>query len=410
MDIVVLGMFGRLNDSIQNKKVDKLHLCFLIMVDLRKMLEYFNENLQLMLRDAEELVKMESPSSDEILLKECSLFLCRKIKERTGLTVEEHSTTGTGPILVARSEPIPGKKPILLLCHYDTVHPKGMIYKVPFRVENGIVYGPGIFDMKIGIIQGIWSIKYLTEKHLLKNPLLLMLTPDEETGSLKSREIIEKEAQNCLYSIILEPSLNGKIKTRRKGVARYDIEFHGIAAHSGIEPDKGASAIKEMAQIILQVEELSNFERGTTVNVGIANGGSAVNVISEYAKISVDIRVWDNYEASRINDSIRALKTKDPRVGITISGGFNRPPMSPSEQTLKLVSKIKKLGKELNMCIEEASVGGGSDGNIIAPLGIPVIDGMGGDGGGAHTSNEFVRLETVVPRTAITTLFLADTE
>lgn len=374
----------------------------------KEMLSYFNDHILEMIEDSREMVSIESPSSDQSLLVEFGKFLKEKITQRTGLNAEEYPLEGTGPILIFRSTSISTQKQILLVCHYDTVHQKGSLQKTPFRQEGDILYGPGIFDMKIGIVQGIWALRYIVKNKLIQNPITLMLTPDEEIGSLKSRQMLEREGLKSKCAIILEPSQEGNIKIKRKGVARYDLNLTGLPAHSGIEPEKGASTIKEMAKLILELEALNDKEKGTTINVGLVMGGSAVNIVPEFCKASVDVRVWNNAEASRIESAFKSLNSSDAHVKVRVSGGFIRPPMYPSEQTLKIVGQIEKISNEFGLKIGDVAVGGGSDGNLIAPLGIPVIDGMGGEGGGAHTNREYVKAYTISPRTAMLTATLIE--
>lgn len=371
-----------------------------------EILSYFESNLDGMLKDLQAMVLHESPSSDKNLLVECSDLISSIIRERTSLVTENYPLEGTGPVLIARSAKKSEKKPVLLLCHYDTVHPKGRIQVMPFQNNGKVLTGPGVFDMKYGIVEGIWAVKYLLDNGFTSFPVTIMLTPDEEIGSTRSRPLIEKEAKKSSYVVVLEPSLSGNIKTRRKGVGRYEIQTVGLAAHSGIEPEKGASAVNELARTILDLEGYADMKKGTTINVGLIGGGSAVNVVPEKAWAIVDVRVWTNEEAARIETAFAGIRSHDPKVNIDVRGGMNRPPLVPSAKSKQLAETVKGLGKHFGLDINEAEVGGGSDANLISPLGIPVLDGMGADGGGAHAITEFIRIESIPARTAVLTALL----
>lgn len=352
--------------------------------------EFFESNLSTIIGDIRKLVESESPSSDPELLRKCSTILEGIIRSRTGAEAEKTEVEGLSPILLFRFEGSAGSKPVLLLSHYDTVHSVGVIKDFPFTDNSQRLTGPGVFDMKTGLVQGIWAIKYLKEKSLINRPIWLMSTPDEEVGSHNSRKMIEEVASQAEYVIVLEPSSAGMIKTSRKGTGRFTVTVLGRAAHAGLEPEKGINAIAEMSRIVMQLQALNANDRETTVNVGKISGGTTSNVVPAQAAIDVDIRVWTQDEADRISAVFRDLKPENSEASIKVSGGFDRPPMRSSEKTKDLVRKIKDISSELGKELGDTAVGGASDGNLVAPLGIPVIDGFGAVGAGAHSISEYV--------------------
>ena len=347
--------------------------------------EKFTEmNLNQMIEDMKKLVEMESPSDRPDLLKAISSTISEMIGERLNIKAEVVEIEGSSPSIAARN----GNGGILFLCHYDTVHPAGTLEQIPFSVSDGIVRGPGIYDMKGGIVKTIWAIKYILSSLKKNIPFTVLITPDEEVGSVKTLPILMREAKNSKVAIVMEPNLNGNIKKGRKGVADFRIQARGIAAHAGVEPEKGASAILELARAVISASRLQDIPKGTTLNVGIIRGGTATNVVPEFAEAQIDVRVWTLEEFERVRKGLNAISGIDPRVTLSVSGGLNRPPMMPSAEGEKIFSRILRIASELGMQMDAISVGGGSDGNIIAPIGIPVIDGMGMSGGGAHSRNE----------------------
>jgi glutamate carboxypeptidase len=217
----------------------------------------------------------------------------------------------------------------------------------------------------------------------------LLITPDEETGSLKSQDAIRDLAKSSKVSVIMEPKLSGNIKKARKGVADFTIHVDGVSAHAGVEPEKGANAIVELSRLVLKAVGLQNISKGTTINVGKIAGGTATNVVPDSADAFLDIRVWTMDEYERVERELMELRTEDHRTSVKVTGGLNRPPMQPSVLTDRIVSGLLSIASSIGINMEAVSVGGGSDGNLIAPLGIPVIDGMGLSGGNAHTRKEF---------------------
>lgn len=362
--------------------------------------KYFAKNLPLMILDLKELVECESTSGKVEQLNACAKIIYEIIRKRTGLKPEIIKLNDGTEAISFSVGPNTGRA-ILLLCHYDTVFPEGTLKRRPFRVSGDRIEGPGVFDMKAGLVQGVWAIKFLLEHVHANQRILFLITPDEETGSLQSRKLIEEAGKNATLGIVLEPSENGKLKTGRKGVGTYEITVLGKAAHAGLHPEDGISAILEILHIVEKLSELQDLSRGTTINVGMISGGTATNVVPDRATISVDVRITGLDEAKRIDESIHSMKPQNHEAKITITGGINRLPMVKNERTLAVLEEVKKIGAGLDITIEDISVGGGSDGNIIAQYGIPVLDGMGAVGSGAHSDSEFVIASSVPKRTAL---------
>lgn len=363
--------------------------------------EFFEANLDEIISDIRELVTCESPSDDPEALLKCSRLIESIVEKRLSTKAEKVEVKGKSPILVFRFPGNTNSMPALLLTHYDTVHSMGVINEFPFSYKSGILQGPGVFDMKTGLVQGIWALKYLWDNGLITRPVILMSTPDEETGSKGSRKTIEEIAGQCEYAVVLEASAEGMIKTGRKGTGRFTVKVVGKAAHAGLEPEKGINSIEEMSHIVLELQKLNDNKEGTTVNVGTIHGGTTSNVVPAEAEITVDIRVWSLEEADRITSVFNSLKPANKNARISVTGEFDRPPMTSSEKTRKLVDVIKEISFEMGKKLEDTSVGGASDGNLVAPLGVPVIDGFGAVGGGAHSRSEWVDVSEIPFRAAL---------
>lgn len=337
------------------------------------------------------LVKAESPSHDSQLLKECELVIKDIFHNHFAdrFTLQEFSSEGNGTHLLYEIKE-DSKPRILLMSHYDTVWNQG---ELQLSEEGDTIYGPGIFDMKAGLISSIWAIDSLlnTEQELPFSPVFLF-TADEETGSRTSKELIETVAKTCDAVFVMEPpeAQTNALKTERKGVGMYEIEVTGKSAHAGNHHEDGINAIVELAKLIVKIEGLTDYSRGTTVNVGTIRGGSTSNVVPEKAKIEVDFRITSAEEAQRLEQVFEALTAEDDRVSLSITGGTNRPPLEKNDNNKQLFELAKLAGEKLGMTITESSVGGGSDGNFTSPLGIPTIDGLGIPGDGAHARNEHI--------------------
>jgi len=288
---------------------------------------------------------------------------------------------------------------ILVLSHVDTVHPIGTLAgPLPFRREGDKFYGPGVYDMKGGLTLAVAAFRRLAQaKVACPLPVTFMFTPDEEVGSVASRQHIEAEAQRNKYVLVTEPKRNGgKVVIARKGSGRFLIEARGRPAHSGVAHDKGRSAIRAMARIILEIEGFTDYARGLTTNVGLVGGGSAVNVIPEYCRINADMRFLDLQAAVETEARFRALRSPDPDVEIKVTGGMTRPPFERNAQVNLLFEKAAAVANSLGFPLESGPrTGGGSDGNFTAALGLPTLDGLGVDGDGAHTHEEHLLVSSI---------------
>ena len=302
---------------------------------------------------------------------------------------------------------LPGKNKtgqVMALGHSDTVYPLGTLAKMPFRQTKDRLWGPGVLDMKAGIVFFVFAMRALRDLDIPVNrKVLLQLNSDEEVGSDSSRPLTEKEARRSAAVLVLEPGqgMNGMLKTARKGVGDYLVAVKGKAAHAGVDFANGASAILELAR---QIEKISSFtqpERGITVNPGVISGGTRTNVIAAEARVEVDIRIARMKDGAGLDKKFRSLKAVDKRCTVTVTGGLNRPPMERTAGIVALFQKAKALGLELGIELEESSTGGGSDGNFTAALGIPTLDGLGGVGEGAHAPNESILIDRIADRTAL---------
>lgn len=292
---------------------------------------------------------------------------------------------------------------VLMLCHYDTVWPVGTLAERPFRLVDGRVSGPGVFDMKTGLVQAVWAVRGLRELGLPHPSVRLLFNGDEEVGSPFSRPYIEAASEDVLATLVFEASADGgRLKTLRKGVGLFDVRVQGVEAHAGLDPEAGASAIHAIAEVITQIAAAGAPERGTTVNVGLVSGGTGRNVAAGRARAGVDVRVAEMPEMARIDGAFAAVRASDPRVTVSVTGRWNRPPMSPNPGSRRLFEQAREVAAELGLALEEIAVGGASDGNFVSALGRPVLDGMGAVGGGAHARHEHVLVEHIPVRTALT--------
>jgi len=347
------------------------------------------------------LVELESPSHNKAALDTLGRHLAGefgKIGGRTRFHPQQHA----GDHLQVD---FPGSgKPILILGHMDTVWDLGTLASMPFRVAKGRAYGPGSFDMKAGIVQAIYAIRALEEfGGRLPRGITVLLVSDEEIGSHSSRPITEALAKKSAAVLVIEPSQGpkGALKTSRKGVGAYHVKVEGREAHSGLDSDQGASAILELARQLLVIEKFSDRERGVTVNPGVVRGGRRTNVVAGEATAEVDARVSKAKDIPYLDRKFRFLKPFDKRCRVEITGGIGRPPMERTKEVVALYTLARRLAHELGWELEEASVGGGSDGNFTAALGIPTLDGLGAVGEGAHARHESVVIAEMPRRAAL---------
>jgi glutamate carboxypeptidase len=374
-----------------------------------KIFEYFQNRQASFLSSIREIVEIESPSFNAEKSTEVVRWIEKELlKIPLEFSIEKIIAEGYGEHLVVKTFSA-DEKPILLLGHTDTVHPIGTKLHNPTRIEDEKFYGCGIFDMKANIVLMLEVLRFFAETNLKpKRPITILLSCDEEVGSLTGREIVEREARNAAFCLVCEPSANGKVKTGRKGTGMFTLKAHGIPAHAGLEPEKGASAILEISKQIPKIHELNNLEKGTTANVCQINGGTASNVIPEHAECSVDVRFSLMSEAAKIENSIKNLRSNDEKVTLEISGAINRPPMERTEKVVNLYEKAKNLAQSFGYELGETQVGGASDGNFVGALNIAVLDGLGVAGNGAHTLNEYILIDDLPQRATLLALLLID--
>lgn len=344
------------------------------------------------------LVEAESPSTDKIAVDRVGAIIADEAR-RLGADVQTVPIKEAGNHIIARfassgaesKVESQGKGSILLLCHMDTVFPLGTLEKMPFREADGKLFGPGVLDMKSGIVISLAALEELGQSGDLNRPITLLCTSDEETGSLTSETLIKELAQKSELVLVMESALlDGSLKTWRKGVGEFWVRVTGRAAHAGGAHEEGRNAIEEISHQVLIIQKLTNYERGTTLNVGVIHGGTVSNVVPEEAVIQVDARVLQPGEWERIEAEMQALKPILDGTSLQITGGLNRPPM-PFDKTMKSTfEKAKSIAKDIGIELKAGGTGGGSDANFVAPLGIPVLDGLGAIGEGLHSEREFI--------------------
>jgi glutamate carboxypeptidase len=357
------------------------------------------------------LVRLESPTSDPDAVN-LAQGRVAEWAEELGARVTRHAASGAAGVLEAWFGDAGGKRrPVLLLGHLDTVWPVGTLARMPWRVEDGGAFGPGVLDMKAGVVMALFAMRLVREVDA-ERPVVLLLSADEETGSRHSRELIEEIARECRAVFVLEPAQgpHGAYKTARKGVGQFRLEITGVPSHCGVDFDTGHSAVRELAWQIEQISALTDLERGMTLNVGVVGGGTQSNVVAAAAWADIDLRVKTVADAEAVKQRLQALKTRDARCTLRLTGGLNRPPMERTSGTAELFAQAKKLAAGLGFALEEAATGGGSDGNFTSALGVPTLDGMGAVGEGAHAENESVRIDSLPTRTALLAAMIATTQ
>jgi glutamate carboxypeptidase len=349
-----------------------------------------------MLAALEGLVVAESPSLDKARCDACADQVAELFRQRIGVTAIRHRRPDRGDHLEIRIGE--GVEPIVLLCHHDTVWPEGTLARLPFRVDGDRVTGPGSYDMKAGIVEAAFALAAAKPKR----PVVVLSTSDEEIGSASSRALIEETARTSAAVLVLEPAASGgAIKTARKGIADFILEVDGRAAHAGVEPEKGISAIEEMAYQVLALKALSHPASGTTINVGVVDGGTRPNVVAAHARAEIDVRFARASEAERVVRAINDLQPKLAGARLRVSGGVDRPPMERSAGTIRLAQLAQRLAGEVGFALSETSTGGGSDGNFTAAIGVATLDGLGPDGGGAHADAEHLLVQSWLDRTEL---------
>jgi glutamate carboxypeptidase len=365
-------------------------------------LRYFESRSEALVQTIREFVEVESPSDNKLAGERMGAILASKF-ETLGGRVTVHRAEDCADNLQID---FPGKaevKPVLLLGHFDTVYPLGALAKMPCHVANGRLRGPGVLDMKSGIALMFYAIEALKAWHgSLPRPVTVLLVSDEEVGSTSSRKITEALARKSAAVLVLEPAagLRGAVKTARKGVGDYTLRVEGVAAHAGLDPGKGHSAIVELAHQITSIAKLNDLKQGISVNPGVIRGGTRTNVIAAEAVVEIDVRIKRASQAKNLDRKIRGLKPFDKRCKLSVEGGINRLPMERTSGVAALYKKAQSISKQLDWELEEAAVGGGSDGNFTAGMGIPTLDGLGGVGEGAHAVHEHIVISEL-PRRAL---------
>ncbi len=372
--------------------------------------EYFLSRQDEIVASIKALVETESPSGDEAGSKAVVSRLASTAATIAGVKVEAVPVNNYGQHLrLTAFANAPESAPILLLGHTDTVHARGSIVERPWRVDGNKAYGPGVFDMKANCVVALEGIRALAHVGIQPNrSVALLFTCDEETGSASGRPLVEAEAKNASSVLVLEPSgSGGRAKTGRKGTGIYSLEAKGRAAHAGLEPEKGASAVLELARQTERLHAFNGKAGGISVNVGVFKGGTLSNVVAAEARAEIDVRFTTAGEAELIENEIFKLRPFDDRVQLTLTGGINRPPLERTEKVLELYERARMVARTLNFDLGETQVGGASDGNFAAAVGAAVLDGLGIEGDGAHAIHEHIILDDIPRRGALIAALVA---
>ncbi len=360
------------------------------------------------LRLLEQIVKHESPSSEKHTVDRLVAFLADELSQRGG-AVERLEQQDYGDLLISRwggdSRP-----PILVMTHIDTVWPLGTIDRLPWMNDGEVARGPGVYDMKASVAMMVTAIDIIQALEIQARPIVWLINTDEEIGSPASRPHIEDLARASDYVLCLEPPVppDDALKTERKGVGMFTMQITGKATHAGADHESGVSAIEELARQVQWLHGLTDYDRGTTVNVGVVSGGTKRNVVAAHAQALIDLRVTSMAEADRVVPLIQSASATLPGASVSISGDLNRPPMERSEQVVAAFKRAETIAKSIGQEVKESSTGGGSDGNFTAAIGVPTIDGLGCPGDGAHAESEHIQVLKLAPRTALIAALLTD--
>jgi glutamate carboxypeptidase len=375
---------------------------------LAALLRYFSSRQENLLAGVRALVEQESPTRDATATTAIMANLKTRL-DAIGATTRLHETE-RGTHLLSRMTfgPSLPNASVLLLGHVDTVWPLATLTSRPFRVENGCAFGPGIFDMKSGVEVMVAALEAIHALELQPwGEIRMFLSSDEESGSTTSRDLITAEASDCVAVLVLEPSLpGGKVKTARKGIANYEVIARGISAHAGLDPEKGISAISELAGQIVALNALNDLKQGITVNVGVISGGTLSNVVASEARAEVDVRFRTMAQGEDISRRIESMQPVQTGAQIEIRGGVNRPPLERTPAVVALFNHARSIASHLGFDLGEGSSGGASDGNFTAAQGIPTLDGLGVEGDGAHATHEHIVVADLPRRAALITALL----
>lgn len=368
-----------------------------------KPLEHLQPQLPAILQDLEAIVTLEAPSYDLAGLERVARWIAQHFAPLGSL---ERQETPNGPMLRVL---LPGSgHKVLVLCHFDTVHPVGA-FAVPWKIEGERAYGPGIYDMKGNIVQLLWALRTNQTLGLGWPQLELLFTPDEEVGSMASRPAIESAARrNDLVLVLEAPMGNGDLKVARKGVGQYRLTAHGKPAHQGVEPEKGINAIVELAQQIQRINTFNDLKNGTSVSVTMIEGGSAGNVIPAKASAYVDTRFLTIRAMNEVKQALSTLEPFIPGAKITLEEIHSREPMEHDERMVRTFAQCLRIGQSIGQTVREDGSGGGSDGNVTAAMGVPTLDGLGPAGDGLHAVYEHVVINSLPQRAALCAAMLRD--
>src|SRR5258707_11514292 len=378
----------------------------------KSLLAWLSSQTPKMLRLLGKFVRAESPSTDKSAADACARVIAaewRKRDVRVELLEQKHR--GAHLRITRASDDAKSRGQILVLGHYDTVYARGTLARMPFRVGAGRVFGPGVFDMKGGIVQALFALDAIADSRArLSDRIVFLWTSDEEIGSESSRNLIETEAKRSDAVFVLEPSLGpkGLLKTARKGVGEAELIVHGRASHAGLAPEKGVNAIHELALQLTRLKNWNDLPRGISINAGLIAGGTRTNVIPDRARPMLDLRTLRGEDMRSLEQPQRALRPLTRGARLEIRGGFNRPPME-RRVSAALFNRAKSSAAKMGLSIGECVAGGGSDGNLTAALGVPTLDGLGAVGDGAHSAHEYVLVRTMPERAALLAVLLAET-
>ncbi len=371
-----------------------------------EILKYFQGRQEAIINSIREIVDIESPSHNAKQSRVVADWVEKQVRSTGADVLIERISVEDGDHILIRAFSGDGKH-TLLLGHTDTVHPIGTNQKNPTRIEDDKFYGCGIFDMKSGIVLMIEALRFFVVNEIKPTrPIMILLSCDEEVGSHSGRVLVVREAANAEWCMVFEPSAAGMVKTGRKGTGVFKLHAHGVPAHAGLEPEKGANAILELSRQIEHIHKIARPDEETTVNVTTIKGGTTTNVIPEHAECEIDVRFSKMTEAERVDAAFKAMTAFDDRVTLKLSGGINRPPMERTDAVVDLYKKAGELAASFGYDLGETQVGGASDGNFVCALGVPVLDGLGITGDGAHTLNEHILVSDIAKRATLVTMLL----
>ncbi|MHC2184763.1 glutamate carboxypeptidase [Rathayibacter agropyri] len=366
--------------------------------------------------DIRRLVMIESPSDSLEALGTLHAFLMHWVGERLGHDAEvQHHRAQDAPTATSWTVPAnDGHRPhrgtrpfVALLGHYDTVWPLGTTRSWSFAVDGDRLSGPGSYDMKVGLVQMVWLIAALRHTRLPHPAIRLVMTGDEEVGSAASRAFLESQSSGAEAVLVFEGAIGDTVKTARKGIGRFAIDVVGIEAHAGVEPEKGASAIHELGSLIPRVLSIALAEAGTSVNIGVVAGGSRVNVTTARVRLELEARIHDSAEAARVEAELNALDATDPRIRLEVRGSWERPVFERTASVAALYRRAERVAKRIGVPLSEIAAGGASDGNLVAALGLGVLDGLGAPGEGAHARTEAVSIHGMLERTTLAAMLVS---